>query len=243
MSYCPEEKSRLVTDKFIQKMRRWLSPIHPTWQSKQSRNRVFNFLSEEQKRSPDGFRLNVGSGNRRFDLKVFNLDIFFGEEIDVQGDLLNLPIKEDAIDTIVCTGVLEHVSDPSKAIEEIYTALKIGGRVFIETPFMQTIHASPKDYSRWTPEGLKKLVGIFDVKRIEVVAGPASGLAWQFQETMAMLFSFNNEILHKIGLRIFGWLAIPISWLDILIEKNPMAWRAASGYALIAVKNSNIDVQ
>ena len=40
----------------------------------------------------------------------------------------------------------------------------------------------------------------------------------------------------QIGLRIFGWLAIPVSWLDILLEKNQMAWHAASGFALIAVK-------
>ena len=65
---------------------------------------------------------------------------------------------------------------------------------------------------------------------------PASGFIWQFQATMAMLFSMNNEILCKIGLRIFGWLAIPVSWLDILLEKNKMVWHAASGFALEAVK-------
>lgn len=229
--------------KYFHRIRKWLSPIHPTFQSKKSRNRVLDFLTEEQTRSPGGFRLNVGSGGRRFDLKAFNFDLFLGEEIDIQGDLLNLPIKDEAIDAIVCTGVLEHVSDPYKAVGEIYKALKIGGRVFLETPFMQTIHASPKDFSRWTPEGLKKLMGDFEVKRIDVVAGPASALAWQFQETMAMLFSFNSEVLYKIGIRFFGWLAIPISWLDILLEKSPMAWRAASGYALVAVKPSSIDAR
>jgi SAM-dependent methyltransferase len=189
-------------------------------------------------RSPNGFRLNIGSGSRRFGFKTFNLDIFFGEEIDVQCDLLSLPIKDEVIDAIVCTGVLEHVSDPIKAVEEIYKALKIGGKVFIETPFMQTIHASPKDFSRWTPEGLKMLMSAFDVEWIEVVAGPGSALAWQFQETMAMLFSFNNENLYKIGLRIFGLLAVPISWMDMMLENSPMAYRAASGYALVAVKHS-----
>ena len=69
-----------------------------------------------------------------------------------------------------------------------------------------------------------------------MTGGPASALAWQFQETLALLFSFNSDVLYKTGLRIFGWLAIPISWLDILLEKNPMAWRAASGYALVAEK-------
>jgi hypothetical protein len=54
-----------------------------------------------------------------------------------------------------------------------------------------------------------------------------------------MLFSFHNELLYKVGLRVFGWMAVPLSWLDILLERNPMAWHAASGYALVAVKRQD----
>ena len=218
-----------------------LAPPHPTWQSKKSRNRVLQFLHNEQARSPGGLRLNVGSGSRRFDIKTLNLDLLAGEEVDIQGDLLHLPMKDESVDTIVCSGVLEHVSDPHQAVKETYRALKFGGRVFLETPFMQTVHAAPKDFFRWTPEGLKKLMCAFDVKEVNTVAGPASALAWQFQETMAMLFSLNNEVLYKVGLRVFGWLAVPLSWLDILLERNPMAWHAASGYALTAVKRQHPD--
>ena len=221
------------------RLRGWLAPPHPTYQSKESRNRVLRFLAEEETRSPGGIRLNVGSGGRWLNSKIFNLDLYFREKLDIQGDLLDLPIKDESLDTIVCTGVLEHVSDPHKAVDEIYRALKFGGKVFLETPFMQTLHAVPKDFCRWTPEGLKKLMNSFDVHEVKVVAGPGSALAWQFQETIAMLFSFNQAILYKIGLRAFGWLAIPLSWLDVLLERNPMAWHAASGFALVALKNPN----
>jgi hypothetical protein len=57
-----------------------------------------------------------------------------------------------------------------------------------------------------------------------------------FQDAMAMLFSFNTKILYKIGLRVFGWMAVPISWMDIILENNSMAWHAASGYAIVAEK-------
>ena len=220
-------------------LRECLAPPHPTYQSKESRNRVLRFLAEEEARSPGGMRMNVGSGGRRLNSKMFNLDLSFGEKLDIQGDLLDLPIKDESVDTIVCTGVLEHISDPHKAVDEIYRALKFGGKVFLETPFMQTLHAVPKDFCRWTPEGLKKLMNSFDVHEVKVVAGPGSALAWQFQETMAMLFSFNQAILYKIGLRIFGWLAIPLSWLDVLLERNPMASHAASGFAFVALKKPN----
>jgi len=164
------------------------------------------------------------------------LDLFTGPEVDIQGDLLHLPIKDESIDTVLCAGVLEHVSGPNKAVQEIYRVLKFEGRLFIETPFMQTVHAAPKDFCRWTPDGLRQLMTSFEILKIKVAAGPASALAWLVQETLAMLFSFHNDLLYKIGLRLFGWLAIPVSWLDVLLERNPASWRAASGYALVAVK-------
>lgn len=221
------------------RLRRWLKPPHPTWQSRLSRNRVIHFLQKEQTRSPGGFRLNIGSASRRFAIKTFNLDLCAGEEVDVQGDLLHLPIKDESVDTVLCTGVLEHVSGPDRAVQEIYRVLKFEGRVFLETPFMQTVHASPKDFYRWTQDGLRQLMDSFEILELHVVAGPASALAWLFQETLAMLFSFHNELLYKVGLRVFGWMAVPLSWLDILLERNPMAWHAASGYALVAVKRQD----
>jgi len=226
--------------KFSQ-VRKWPAPPHPTWQSKESRNRAFQFLNNEKVRSPRGLRLNIGSGSRRLDTETLNLDLLVGEDVDIQGNLLHLPIKDEIVETVVCTGVLEHVSDPHKAVEEIYRALKFGGRVFLETPFMQTVHGSPRDFCRWTPDGIRQLMRTFSVIEFHVVAGPASALAWQFQETMAMLFSLNDKTLYKIGLRVFGWLAVPLSWLDILLERNPMAWHAASGYALTAVKRQRPD--
>jgi SAM-dependent methyltransferase len=168
---------------------------------------------------------------------MLNLDLVAGNEIDIQGNLICLPIRDESVDTIVCTGVLEHISDPDKAVKEMYRVLKLGGRVFLEIPFMQTVHAAPMDFYRWTPEGLGQLMSAFEILEWYVVAGPASALAWQIQETMAMLFSFHNEVLYKIGLRIFGWLATPFSWLDSVLERNPMAWHAASGFALLAMKS------
>jgi hypothetical protein len=90
---------------------------------------------------------------------------------------------------------------------------------------------------------MHQLLCNFRLDEFHVTAGPGSALAWQFQETLAILFSFNSRVLYKIGLRIFGWLAIPISYLDILLEKNPMAWHAASGYAVVAVKVKRINAR
>lgn len=217
-------------------LREWFAPPHPTWQSRGSRTRVEHFLRSEEGRVPKGRRINVGSASRRFAVPVLNLDLLAGEAVDVAGDLLRLPFKNASVDTLICTGVLEHVPDPGGAMAEIYRVLKPGGRVFVETPFMQTVHAAPDDYSRWTPNGLGRLLQDFDLLERHVVAGPASALAWQVQETLAMLFSLRSDGLYRIGLRLFGWLAVPLSWLDVLLEGHPMAWHAASGFAAVAVK-------
>ena len=101
---------------------------------------------------------------------------------------------------------------------------------------MQIVHVSPDDYSRGTPNGLRRLLKEFEILDCQLVAGPGSALTWQFQEIMSMLFSFHTDLLYRMGLRIFGWLAVPLSWLDMIFENYPMAWHAASGYAVVGMK-------
>ena len=130
------------------RIRKWLAPPHPTWQSKESRNRAFQFLNNEKVRSPRGLRINIGSGSRRLDTETLNLDLLAGEEVDIQGDLLHLPIKDKIVETIVCTGVLEHVSDPHEAVEEICRVLNIWGKSVLG----DTLHAnSPCLTNRFLP--------------------------------------------------------------------------------------------
>ncbi len=92
--------------RMAERLRKLSAPPHPTWQSKESRNRVIRFLAEEEVRSPGGLKINVGSGSRRFDTKTLNLDFFAGEEVDVQGDLLFLPIKDKTIRNVVLASLL-----------------------------------------------------------------------------------------------------------------------------------------
>jgi SAM-dependent methyltransferase len=209
---------------------------HPTWQSHRSRDRVAQFLLQEETRVPGGLRVNIGSASRRFDVPTVNLDLAAGAEVDIQADAASLPFKDNTVDSVVCTGVLEHVKNPHQAVQEMSRVLTPGGRLFLEVAFIQTQHASPLDYCRWTSDGLRQLLCTFRVKEMHVVAGPASALAWLFQETMAMIFSGRSLVLYKIGLRVFGYLAFPLSWMDWWLEQHPMAHRAASAFAILALK-------
>ena len=100
-------------------LHRWLAPPHPTWRSHACRNRIKVFLREEERRSAGGVRVNVGSASQRYGVKMLNLDLIAGPEVDIQGNVLCLPLANMSVDTLVCTGVLEHVCDSHQAVAEI----------------------------------------------------------------------------------------------------------------------------
>lgn len=54
----------------------------------------------------------------------------------IQGDILNLPIKNNVIDFVYGGGVIEHFKDTQKCINELYRCLKIGGVSFNTVPFL-----------------------------------------------------------------------------------------------------------
>src|SRR5207245_10273786 len=113
-------------------LRRWLAPPHPTWQSRASRNRVREFLGAEELRAPGGVKINVGSASRRFGVRMLNLDLSPAAEVDVLGDLLRRALRHGSVEPLVCTGVLEHVSDPHQAVAAMYRGLKFGAPVLGE---------------------------------------------------------------------------------------------------------------
>ena len=70
--------------------------------------------------------INLGSGpailNNRRD--IINIDIFAFNQVDIVADAFNLPIKDQSVDVVINTAMIEHVSDPSKIVNEIYRILK-----------------------------------------------------------------------------------------------------------------------
>lgn len=73
-------------------------------------------------------------------------------------DVTNLKqIKDDSYDIVICDQVLEHVTEPFKAVSEMRRVLKKGGLLILTTCLMNQIHAHPIDFWRFTPEALRYL--------------------------------------------------------------------------------------
>jgi len=60
-----------------------------------------------------------------------------------------LPFAKESFDVVVCTEVLEHITDLGKAIAEIHRVLKKGGYVIISTPN----YCNPLGLLKWIKDG------------------------------------------------------------------------------------------
>ena len=85
------------------------------------------------------------------------LDINESRQPDVQATILSLPFQNSVFDTVVCLEVLEYVSDPNVAVNELARVVSRGGCVLLSAPFIHPTDSSD-DYWRFTQHALKRLV-------------------------------------------------------------------------------------
>jgi SAM-dependent methyltransferase len=103
-----------------------------------------------------------GAAHNPFGLNTLNVDytddyttVFKKQEIELAGECMkvdivasgdDLPFKDNTVDFVISSHVIEHFYDPVKAIEEWLRVVKLGGYVFIIAPHRDRIGemASPR---------------------------------------------------------------------------------------------------
>ena len=175
--------------------------------------------------------LNVGSGSREYGEHVVNLDVAASPKVHVVGLAERLPFEDEVFDGVIFQAVLEHVRDASAALNEIRRVLRPGGAVFVEVPFMQGYHAAPRDYRRFTEQGLHLELEQhgFVVDGTGIAVGPASAMAWITGEFLALLLSGRSGRAYRFIRLVTDWLAWPIKWADAWLDTHEMAHVIASG--------------
>lgn len=98
-----------------------------------------------------------------------------------------LPLPSGSADIVVSTQVLEHLENPSLYLAEAGRLCKPDGLLFVSTHGFWPYHPDPKDYWRWTGEGLRKLLvdSGWNVAELTGVLGMASVSACLFQDALA----------------------------------------------------------
>ena len=92
------------------------------------------------------------------------------DDCDTIGDLLDIPLEADSIDGVILTEVLEHCTDPFRAIAEVRRVMKPGGLLLVTSPFIWSDHRTGKyrDYWRFCEQGWELLLK--DFSSVEITA-------------------------------------------------------------------------
>ena len=90
-------------------------------------------------------------------------DFRAGPGVDRVEDLRALTYEDGSVGTALCLETLEHCEDPFGAGRELARVVRSdGGVCLVSTPMLLGIHGYPEDYWRFTPEGLRVVLGDFD---------------------------------------------------------------------------------
>ncbi len=152
--------------------------------------------------------LDAGAGEciyRQYFPQTKYISIDFGKgashwdygKLDIIGDLRHIPIVSSTFDAVLCTRVLEHVSDPHLVVKELHRVLRPGGVLYLTAPQAWFEHQPPHDYFRFTSFALNKLFreAGFEITYIEPMGG-------YFRYIGAML-SFADYLLFSKGKNAF----------------------------------------
>lgn len=196
----------------------YLNLFDPSEPSYGAIKRYTPFLHDLGQKYLRGKLLDIGAGSKNKEILLGHfVDSYIGldhpitlhdsSQLDIFASAYNLPIQDSSFDSVLCTEVLEHLEEPSEAIQQAFRVLKSGGYAIYTAPLFWHVHEQPRDFYRYTAYGLAYL---FEKNGFEVVGTyPLSG----FWLTFGTGFNYYLQ-----GYRRF-WNALKIGWLIRLLTR------------------------
>jgi SAM-dependent methyltransferase len=180
-----------------------------------------------------GKLIDIGCGEKKYQdlLKSFVLDhigldhhqtLHDKSNIDIFGTAYDIPGRDDSFDSALCTEVLEHLEEPSKAIRECWRVLKPGGKAVYTCPFIWHLHEEPRDFFRYSEHGLRYLFEYNGFKVINIQ--PLNGFLVTFiQLSVYFLYRLNRGPLKLIPIiPVIGLLMQGLGLMFYFIEPRGM---------------------
>lgn len=190
-----------------------------------------------RKNADKGSILNIGSGPTNVHRNVVNVDLYPFKNVDILASAEALPFRDGVFDVVCSDQVLEHVRDPKKVVSEMLRVLRPGGLAYVGTPFIFPWHPSPRDYSRWSKEGLVELFADLEIVDSGVTIGPTSALLVVLSTWLSIVFSFGIGPLRKALNYLFMVLCFPFKFLDLAFAHFPGAEITAAAVYAVAKKS------
>jgi len=108
-------------------------------------------------------------------------------------------------------------------MREIERVLQPGGYTHVVTPFCHPFHEYPKDYRRFTPDGLCAMAGELEVISTGWRTGPTATMLVFTLEYVKMLLPWRWWRVLSHG--VLGWTLFPLRYLDLWMLKSRDARR------------------
>jgi len=163
------------------------------------------------------WNLYIGGGGNVVDGYI-NVDLFPLQGVDVVADAHELPFRRDLFQRVECDAVLEHVKCPATVVREIERVLSPGGYAHIVVPFCHPFHEYPRDFQRFTPDGLRELAGNLNIVAEGWRTGPTATMLVFILEYAKLLFPWRAWRIVAQG--VLGWLLFPLRYLDLLLFRS-----------------------
>lgn len=85
---------------------------------------------------------------------------------DVKADICNLPFEDNSYDIIFCNHVLEHIPNDTKAMQELYRVMKVGGMGIFQIPQDLSREKTFEDNTITDQKERAKIFGQYDHVRV-----------------------------------------------------------------------------
>jgi SAM-dependent methyltransferase len=179
---------------------------NPNWIVLRSRRRIFSrwfqaLHLQDVKVLDIGGRIQPYRELIPFSHKYWSLDVRQTALVNVLGNAESLPFAEDSLDVVICTQMIEYVTDPAALAKEIHRVLRPGGSLFLSAP---SIFPRDSEQDRWRffPVALRQLFSQFS----EVEVLPECGSAAGFLRTVAVMCHFSahyDAVRFALGRSLF----------------------------------------
>jgi SAM-dependent methyltransferase len=193
---------------------------------------------------PSSLVLDIGSGRLRPYKCLFESERYIGldyfEQADVNGDAGHLPFSAGTASVVLATEVLEHLPEPTKALQEMNRVLHRGGHLVLTVPLIWGVH-DYVDYQRWTERGLTRILNEtgFEVLRLKKRGGIFSMIGCMVTQIPMQFFGEMKEQRYwwTVGAYIISWaLVTPIPWIIFLLDRFDRRQNFTLGYSVLCRK-------
>jgi uncharacterized protein YbaR (Trm112 family) len=160
-----------------------------------------------------GIVLDLGAGHPN-DAELFGnvvrQEIIHYATTDVVSNMPHLPFRDEVFDAIICESVFEHVPDPWLTADEMYRVLKPGGKLRVDSAFLQPFHGDPNHFYNMTVPGLERTFRKFRKLRSGVDSHQTASFTIRIILKQYAAFVRNEVITQQID----RMLALPLEEVD-----------------------------